>query len=59
MISELLPGPKQFQDSKPRQPGLAATQALLCTQASCIFNFTMKGVFLTLSPSITERGQDR
>lgn len=59
MISELLPGLKQFQDSKPRQPRLAATQALLCTQASCIFNFTMKGFFLTLSLPFTERGQDR
>lgn len=59
MISELLPGLKQFQDSKPRQPGLAATQALLCIQASCIFNFTMKGFFLTPSSPVTERGQDR
>lgn len=46
MISELLPALKQFQDSKPHQPRLAAVQALMCAQGSCIFNFTMKGFFL-------------
>lgn len=45
MISELLPALKQFQDSGPCQPRLAAAQALLCTQGSCIFNFTVQGVF--------------
>lgn len=45
MISELLPALEQFQDSKPRQPRLAATQARSCTQGSCIFNFTIKGFF--------------
>lgn len=45
MITELLATPEQFQDSKSCQPRLAAAQALLCTQGSCIFNFTMKGFF--------------
>jgi hypothetical protein len=59
MISEFLPAVKQFQDSKPRQSRLAATQALLCTQGSCIFNFTMKGFFLTPFLHVTESSQDR
>ena len=59
MISEFLPAVKQFQDSKPRQSRLAATQALLCTQGSCIFNFTMRGFFLTPFLHVTESGQDR
>lgn len=59
MISELLPALKQFQDSKPHQPRWAVAQALLCTQGSCIFNFTVKGFFLTLFLHITESGQNR
>lgn len=49
MITELRATTEQFQDSKPCQPRLAAAQALLCTQGSCIFNFTMKGFFFFLS----------
>lgn len=43
MITKLPATTEQFQDSRPCQPRLAAAQALLCTQGSCIFNFTMKG----------------
>lgn len=61
MVTELPATTEQFQDSKPCQPRLAAAQALLCTQGSCIFNFTMKGFFslLTLSLHIAERGLDQ
>lgn len=59
MISELLPALKQFQDSRPHQPRLAATQALLCTQGSCIFNSTVKGFVLTLFLHTAEGSQDR
>lgn len=45
MITELPATTEQFQDSKPCQPRLAAAQAPLCAQGSCIFNFTMKGWF--------------
>lgn len=44
-ISKLLPALKQFQDSGPMQPRLAAAPALLCTQGSCIFNFTVEAFF--------------
>lgn len=64
MITKLPATTEQFQDSRPCQPRLAAAQALLCTQGSCIFNFTMKGFcfffpLLTLSLHIAERGLDQ
>lgn len=59
MISELLPALKQFQDSRPYQPRLAAAQALLCTQGSCIFNFTVKGFFFSYAFSTHYRKQSR
>lgn len=59
MITKLPATTEQSQDSKPCQTRLAATQALLCTQGSCIFNFTMKEFFLTLSLHIAERGLDQ
>lgn len=57
---KVLSSSKQSQDSKPHQPRLAAAQpCCVFRQRSCIFNFTMKGVFLTFSLHITERGQDQ
>lgn len=59
-ISKLLPALKQFQDSGPMQPRLAAAPVLLCTQGSCIFNFTVEAFFFfTLFLHVTESGRDR
>lgn len=56
-ISKLLPALKQFQDSGP-MPQVGSRTGLLCTQGSCIFNFTVEAFFLTLFLHVTESGRD-